>query len=203
MTADGMVVMGYLPSRWDSGDEATGPQMDEITTVVLARRSVAERVRSAAPTTPAAGRGPQSFAACVDGRRGRVVPGHCCPGTLRTRRAAFTAPGSSRPVKMRCRRRRASASVRRQSIDSQSRSSSSGPFTTAVPWCPTYPLVLASSVIVYLTGPPDPRQHPFESDMRPYPASYTGRPTEGLVMCPGFLLPFGCRYSLLGSSFPR
>src|ERR1035437_5212566 len=69
MTDDGMVVMGYLPSRWDSGDEATGPQMDEITTVVLARRWVTERVRSAAPTTPVTARGSPSFAACVDGRR--------------------------------------------------------------------------------------------------------------------------------------
>ena len=25
--------MAYLPSRWDPGDEATGPQMDEVTTV--------------------------------------------------------------------------------------------------------------------------------------------------------------------------
>src|SRR5665811_1921328 len=83
MAADGMVVMGYLPSRWGSGDEATGPQMDEITTVVLARRSVPERVRSAAPTTPAAERGSQSFAACVDGRR---VCSCCCArnGTLGT-----------------------------------------------------------------------------------------------------------------------
>src|ERR1035437_7760882 len=28
-----VVVMGCLPSRWDSEDEATGPQVDEITTV--------------------------------------------------------------------------------------------------------------------------------------------------------------------------
>src|SRR5665213_459457 len=57
--------MGYLPSGWDSGDEATGPQMDEITTVVLARRPAPERVRSAAPATPTAGRGSQ----CHDGLR--------------------------------------------------------------------------------------------------------------------------------------
>jgi hypothetical protein len=72
-----------------------------------------------------------------------------------------------------------------------------------VPWCPTCPSVLVPSVIVHLTGPPDPRRHPFESGMRPYPASYAGLPTEGLVICPGFLLPFGCRHSLLESSFPR
>ncbi len=39
--------------------------------------------------------------------------------------------------------------------------------------------------------------------MRPYPASYAGRPAEELVIGPGFLLPFGHRRSLLGSSFPR
>src|SRR5664279_3084703 len=60
-----VVVMGYLPSGWDSGDEATGPQMDEITTVVLARWPTPERVRSPAPTTPAARRGSQ----CLDGLR--------------------------------------------------------------------------------------------------------------------------------------
>src|SRR5664279_1568995 len=60
-----VVVMGYLPSRWDSGDEATGPQMDEITTVVLARWPAPKRVRSPAPATPAAGRGSQ----CLDDLR--------------------------------------------------------------------------------------------------------------------------------------
>src|SRR5664280_2185707 len=62
---DDAMVMGYLPSGWDSGDEATGPQMDEITTVVLARWPTPERVRSPAPTTPAARRGSQ----CLDGLR--------------------------------------------------------------------------------------------------------------------------------------
>ena len=50
----GVVVMGYLPSRWDSGDEATGPQMDEITTVFLARWPVPEWVRSPALAISAA-----------------------------------------------------------------------------------------------------------------------------------------------------
>src|ERR1019366_3258561 len=77
-------------------------------------------------------------------------------------RTLFRSPALD-AVKMRCRRRRTSASTRCQSIDSQSRSSSSGPFTTAVPWRPTCPLVLVLSVIVYLTGPPDPRQHPLRS----------------------------------------
>jgi hypothetical protein len=39
--------------------------------------------------------------------------------------------------------------------------------------------------------------------MCPYPVSYAGRPTEGLVICPGFLLPFGHRRSLLRSSISR
>ena len=39
--------------------------------------------------------------------------------------------------------------------------------------------------------------------MCPCPASYAGRPAEVLVICPGFLLPFGCRHSLFGSSSPR
>jgi len=36
--------MAYLPSRWDSGDEATGPHMDETLTVkTSATRDVAPR----------------------------------------------------------------------------------------------------------------------------------------------------------------
>ena len=68
---------------------------------------------------------------------------------------------------MRCRRRRTSSSTDAQLIEHQSRSSPSGPFTTAVPWRPTCPSVLGSSVIVASTGPPDPRQHPFGSGHRP------------------------------------
>jgi hypothetical protein len=54
-----------------------------------------------------------------------------------------------------------------------------------------------------LTGPPDPRQHPFGSGQCPYPASCAGRPAEALAISPGFLLPFGCRPWLFGSSFAR
>jgi hypothetical protein len=54
-----------------------------------------------------------------------------------------------------------------------------------------------------LTGPPDPRQHPFGSGQRPYPAGYAGRPAEALTICPGFPLPFGDRRWLLGSSCAR
>jgi hypothetical protein len=38
---------------------------------------------------------------------------------------------------------------------------------------------------------------------RLYPVSYPGRSAEGRSSCPGFLLPFGHRHSLLGSSHPR
>ena len=58
-------------------------------------------------------------------------------------------------VKMRWRRRRTWSSTSGQSTDPQSSTSSSGPFTTALPWRPTCPSVLVSSSIVYLTGPPD------------------------------------------------
>jgi hypothetical protein len=35
-----------------------------------------------------------------------------------------------------------------------------------------------------------------------YPASYPARPAEGQPPCPGFLLPFGHRHSLLGHPVP-
>ena len=54
-----------------------------------------------------------------------------------------------------------------------------------------------------LTGPPDPRQHPFGSGQGPYPASCAGRSAEALAISPGFLSPFGCRPWLLGSSCAR
>jgi pimeloyl-ACP methyl ester carboxylesterase len=49
-------------------------------TVVLARCSGPDWVRSAAPTAPAAESCSMRFAASADGLRGRVAPGHCCPG---------------------------------------------------------------------------------------------------------------------------
>jgi len=69
-------------------------------------------------------------------------------------------------VKMRWRRRRTWSSTWCQSIDSQSSTSSSGGrplITTVGPWCLTCPSVRVSSSIVYLTGSPDPRQHPLGS----------------------------------------
>lgn len=53
-----------------------------------------------------------------------------------------------------------------------------------------------------LTGPPDPRQHPFGSGQCPYPASCAGRPAEALATSPGFLSPFGCRPWLLDHPLP-
>jgi hypothetical protein len=54
-------------------------------------------------------------------------------------------------------------------------------------------------------GSPDPRQRPFgPGHQARYPASYPGPPAEGAShRCPGFLLPFGHRHSLLGSSCSR
>jgi hypothetical protein len=72
-------------------------------------------------------------------------------------------------VKIRCRNRRTSSPARRQSTASQSRTSSSGPFTMMVSNLP-----IGSSVSVHrvVTGSPDPRQLPFGPGNRPYPASY-------------------------------
>jgi len=56
----------------------------------------------------------------------------------------------------------------------------------------------------FLTGSPDPRQRPFgPGHQARYPASYPARPAEGQPSCPGFLLPFGHRHPLVGSSCSR
>jgi hypothetical protein len=72
-------------------------------------------------------------------------------------------------VKIRCRSRRTSSSTCRQSTASQSRTSSSGPFTVAVSNLP-----LGSGVRVHqvVTGSPDPHQLPFGPGRHPYPTSY-------------------------------
>ncbi len=54
----------------------------------------------------------------------------------------------------------------------------------------------------YVKGSPGPRQLTFAPGIRLYPASYAGRPQEAQPYRPGFLLPFGCRRSLLGPSCP-
>ena len=104
-------------------------------------------------------------------------------------------------VKIRCRSRRTSSSARRQSTASQSRTSSSGPFTMMVS---NLPIGSGVSVHQVVTGSPDPRQLPFGPGISPYPASYAEAIRRRCQSCgPGFLLPFGYRHSLLGSSCAR
>ena len=55
-----------------------------------------------------------------------------------------------------------------------------------------------------VTGSPDPRQLPFGPGTSPYPTSYAETIRRRCQSCgPGFLLPFGYRHSLLGSSCAR
>ena len=93
----------------------------------------------------------------------------------------------------------------------------SGPFTTpaaagtafAVPaacavMVSNLPFGSSVIVIVCLTGSPDPRQRPFGPGHQPgiRPVIRDGQ-RRGQPPCPGFLLPFGCRRSLPGSSCSR
>ena len=115
-------------------------------------------------------------------------------------------------VKIRCRKRRTSSSAVRQSIASQPGGSSSGPFTTTTASGVAVAVIVMASNLSFgsgvvvsvsvqahltrvgtLSGP----------GIRPCPASYPARSAEGRPRCPGFLLPFGRRHSLLGSSFAR
>ena len=54
----------------------------------------------------------------------------------------------------------------------------------------------------HCTGSPDPRQHPFGSGIA-LSGQLSGTVDGGADGCPGFLLPFGHRHSLLGSSLSR
>ncbi len=74
-------------------------------------------------------------------------------------------------VKIRCRSRRTSSSTARHRTASQSRTSPSGPFTTAA--ASNLPIGSGVSSHQVITGSPDPRQLPFGPGNRPYPASYT------------------------------
>ena len=104
-------------------------------------------------------------------------------------------------VKIRCRSRRTSSPACRQSTASQSRTSSSGPFTMMVS---NLPIGSGVSVHQVVTGSPDPRQLPFGPGTSPYPTSYAETIRRRCQSCgPGFLLPFGYRHSLLGSSCAR
>ncbi|MDH6115616.1 hypothetical protein P3T34_007831 [Kitasatospora sp. MAP12-44] len=118
-------------------------------------------------------------------------------------------------VKILCLSRRTSPSAACQSIDNQSVGSPSGPFTAArwttaesaaaIGVAMVSNLSFGSSVEVIgssqahlihvstLSGP----------GSCPYPASCSGRPAEAPATSPGFLLPFGRRRWLLGSSCSR
>ena len=98
-------------------------------------------------------------------------------------------------------------------MPSQSSRSSSGPFTTTtasgvavavIVMAPNLPF--GSGVVVSVSVQAHPTRVSTLSGPgnRPYPASYPARPAEGPTnICPGFLLPFGCRRWLLGSSCAR
>ncbi|NHI05736.1 hypothetical protein STPH2_1099 [Streptomyces sp. KO7888] len=129
-------------------------------------------------------------------------------------RTFFRSPACD-AVKILCRRRRTSSSTRRQSIDAQSKSSPSGPFTgadtagraeatpSAISMVSNLPLGSVVFIQRFCTGSPGPRQHPFGSGQCPYPDSYAGRPAESPIVCPGFPFPFGFRRWLLGPSCSR
>ena len=115
-------------------------------------------------------------------------------------------------VKIRCRSRRTLSSWCRQSMASQSRAASSGPFTVRAPssprgeaypsWrltCPSVPAVPASSSKAHL-----PMWAPFRA-RAPGPVSgQLYETTKRRVRSPllGFLSPFGRRHSLLGHPVP-
>ena len=119
-------------------------------------------------------------------------------------------------VKIRCRRRRTFCSACRQSIDDQSRSSSSGPFATTkhepVTSAASVDIVMASNLpfgsgVVSqccFTGSPDPRQHPFRSGYEPLSGQlYESLQRRRWRSTLGFLPPFGCRHLLVGSFCAR
>src|SRR5262249_48569713 len=104
---------------------------------------------------------------------------------------AFQATGSSKPrVTIRCRSRRTSSSTRCHCTASQSRTSSSGPFTSTVS---NLPIGSGISNQLLLTGSPDPRQLPFGPGNTPvsdrlcanHPAEEPNRAVAG------FPSPFG------------
>ena len=96
--------------------------------------------------------------------------------------------------------RRTCSSAWPQSTVSQSRPSSSGPFTRSASNLSLGSGVLTSS-LRRLTRPASAL---FRAGQQPYPASYAGnRWRRSQHPVPGFLLPFGHRHSLLGSSCAR
>src|SRR5664279_185779 len=107
-------------------------------------------------------------------------------------------------VKIRCRKRRTSSPAVRQSIASQSRRSSSGPFTTtAAPGNTAVRPVMASNlsfgsgVVVIVTAQAHlTRVSTLSGRAPPYPASYPGRSTEGPTG-----VPVSCCLSATGIRF--
>jgi hypothetical protein len=127
-------------------------------------------------------------------------------------RTLFRSPAFD-AAKIRCRSRRTFSSAWPQSTWSQSGKSPSGPFTSAAPVA-VAPALAVIGVQLALrfrrygvrcpAGSPDPRQRPFRPGQLPLSGQLSGnhwRRSQHLV--PGFLLPFGRRPSLPGSSCAR
>jgi hypothetical protein len=118
------------------------------------------------------------------------------PAPLRTGRAAFTASGSSKPVR--------SVGVTPYDPLSYGSSSSSGPFAATVVAASN--LSVGTGVIAYLlfTGSPDHVSTLSGPGTRPVSGRLSkGDQLEGLAIgAPGFPLPFSCRRSLLGHPVP-
>ena len=105
---------------------------------------------------------PYAYAAA---QGGRVAPAHCCAGApSEPRRAAFTAPGSSRPIRL-------------DRLDRHpSLATALGPFTAEAA------SNLPSGTDAHRrrrAGPPDHVSTLSGPGIRPYPASCPGRPAEG------------------------
>ena len=102
-------------------------------------------------------------------------------------------------VKIRCRSRRTSSSTRRHSTASQSRTSSSGPFTTT-PSAAVSNLPIGSGVSDhrFVTGSPDPRQRPFGPGHTPVSDQLCGHPPAEV---PVSRFPVSCCLSAIGIRF--
>jgi hypothetical protein len=120
----------------------------------------------------------------------------CKPRTL-ARSPALLA------VKIRCRNRRTSSSIRRQSIWRQSKGASSGPFTATVVAASNLSSGSGVLVIFLSTGSPDRVSALSRPGTRPgiRPVVRDGRLEEAATRR-GFPLPFDCRRSLLGHPMP-
>ena len=116
-------------------------------------------------------------------------------------RTFFRSP-SCVAVKIRCRSRRTSSSTRRQSTASQSSTSPSGPFTVHGVQLAHRFRHLQSAAPHRLTRP---TSAPFRAGQHARIRPVMRQPFGGgpIHAVPGFLSPFGCRRSLLGSSCAR